>query len=295
MRAGEIKRELESYGISTRAFLEKSELVEALKKARADGLEPIIVKKNETEGAATTASTTTSSSSTTGAASSASSSTSTASKDARPREVRLAEELERCGGLKSSELKKELRERGIDTRSLLEKKEFVRALAEAVVDGVEKKKPADEGEGYAEYADVEVLTDDAAGPRRKQSEQQQQRPSSSPFGGAGSPFGDMGGIGGMGGIADMLKNMGMGGGGGGASPFGGTNPFAGPVSGMGDAFGKAQQMMQNPKVREIVAKAQKSPSMMRKVQECMGNPAAFAKYQNDPEVSELLNELKKYM
>merc|ERR1719261_139102 len=40
MRAGEIKKELESYGISTRSFLEKKELVEALIKARADGLKP---------------------------------------------------------------------------------------------------------------------------------------------------------------------------------------------------------------------------------------------------------------
>jgi hypothetical protein len=37
MRAGAIKQELESYGISTKAFLEKSELVAALVQARKDG------------------------------------------------------------------------------------------------------------------------------------------------------------------------------------------------------------------------------------------------------------------
>ena len=40
---------------------------------------------------------------------------------------------------------------------------------------------------------------------------------------------------------------------------------------------------------------QSNPKIMKAMQECMGNPAAFAKYQNDPEVGELMNELKKYM
>jgi suppressor of tumorigenicity protein 13 len=42
-------------------------------------------------------------------------------------------------------------------------------------------------------------------------------------------------------------------------------------------------------------KAQGNPKIMAAMQECMSNPAAFAKYQNDPEVSQLVNELKKYM
>merc|ERR1719162_2881138 len=48
MKVGEIKKELESYGISTVSFVEKSQLVEALKKARADDLkpEPKKTKKN---------------------------------------------------------------------------------------------------------------------------------------------------------------------------------------------------------------------------------------------------------
>lgn len=44
-----------------------------------------------------------------------------------------------------------------------------------------------------------------------------------------------------------------------------------------------------------MAKAQSNPKMMKAMQECMANPAAFAKYKDDPEVGELMNELKKIM
>jgi hypothetical protein len=288
MRAGELKKELESYGISTVAFLEKSELVEALEKARSEGLKPKSEekKKKKRRDDSDEPSTRSESSSTV--------------TDERPREERLKEERENCKQMKAGELKKELEERGISTRSFFEKSEFVQAVAEARVDGVEKKKD----EGYAEYADVEVLTDDNSGPRAKQSAQSQPQ-TGSPFGGAG-----MGGMGGMGGMADILKNMG---GGAGASAGGmggmggmadilknmgggaGASASAGGMGGMGDAMGKAQEMMKNPKVMEIVMKAQKNPKMMKAMQECMANPAAFAKYQNDPEVGELMRELQKYM
>jgi microcompartment protein CcmK/EutM len=45
MGAGEIKKELASYGISTKAFLEKKELVEALQKARINTLRADEIKK----------------------------------------------------------------------------------------------------------------------------------------------------------------------------------------------------------------------------------------------------------
>jgi hypothetical protein len=277
MRAGEIKKELESYGISTKKFLEKGELVDALVNARAQGLTP----------KTTTATSTTSTSQSTSESSTTSSSTSAS------REERIKEELEKCKDMKATDLKKELEDLGVSTKSFFEKSEFAQALAEARVNGVEKKP----SEGYAEYKNVEVLTDASSGPRPKGSRQeQQQSSSSSPFGGA-SPFGGGGGaspfgnMGGMGGIADMLKNMG--GMGGGAT--GSANPFGGGMGGMADAMGKAQEMMKNPKVREIIAKAQSNPKMMAAVNECMSNPAAFAKYQNDPEVAGLINELRKYM
>ena len=299
MRAGAIKQELESYGISTKSFLEKSELVDALVKARADGLKP----KETTASASKAPSTSTSSSSSTSSG--------------KSREERIEEEIAICQKMKASDLKKELKERGISTSSFFEKSEFVKALAEARVDNVSKKGgSSSDGEGYAEYADVEVLKDDSSGPRPKGGQQASSSgggpTGSSPFGsGAGGMYGmgsvaDMlknmqggggaaggnpfgGGMGGMGSVADMFKNMQ---GGGGGSPFGGANPFGGMG---GDAMAKAQQMMSNPKVQQILAKAQSNPSIMKKVNECMSNPASFAKYQNDPDVKEHIQELKKYM
>lgn len=302
MRVGEIKKELESYGISTRSFLEKSELVEALQDARDKGFKP-----KETSSAQTTSSSTSSSSST--STSSSRSSSSEEKNDSRPRQERLAEEFEKCMTMKAGELKKELQSLGVSTASFFEKSEFAKALAEARVDGVKSK------EGYAEYAEVEVLTDDASGPRKKQSEQSSKSTGEgSPFGGGGSPFGGgaspfggggaspFGGGGAGVNIADLLKNMGGGAAAaGGANPFGGMggNPFGGganPFGGMGgDAMGKAQQMMSNPKVQELMAKAQSNPALLKKMTEVMGNPAAFAKYQNDPDVAELMKELKKCM
>ena len=244
MRVGEIKEELESYGISTRSFLEKSELVEALEKARADGLKPKTEEKKEKKKKKRRS-----------GDDDSSPSASATEEPSKPREERLQEELENCRQMKAGELKKELEERGVSTRSFFEKSEFVQALAEARVDGIEKKNE----EGYAEYTEVEVLTDDNSGPRNTQAKQQQQQAQarSNPFGGGASPFGGgmPGGMGGMGGIADMLKNMG---GGAGGAAGGAANPFAGMggMGGMGDAMGKAQEMMKNPKVMEIMMKAQ---------------------------------------
>jgi hypothetical protein len=284
MRAGELKKELESYGISTTSFLEKSELVGALEKARSEGLKPKSEVKSEPKSEEKKKKKRRDDSD---EPSTKSESSSTAGTDVRPREERLKEERENCKQMKAGELKKELEERGISTRSFFEKSEFVQAVAEARVDGVEKKKEKDES--YAEYADVEVLTDNNSGPRSKQSAQSKPQTGGGGMGGMGGLEGMMSGMGGMGGIADMLKNMG---GGGGASA--GANPMGG-MGGTGDMMGKAQEMMKNPKVMEIMMKAQKNPKVMKAMQECMGNPAAFAKYQNDPEIGELMRELQKVM
>lgn len=299
MRAGEIKKELESYGISTVSFLEKSELVNALTKARAEGLKPKASTTSSSSSSTTTETTTTTSTS-------SSKKTDTTGK---PRSERLQEEMEKLKSMKASEMKRELEELGVSTKSFFEKQEFMKALAEARVDGVKKE------ESYAEYTNVEVLTDEFSGPRPKG---QQSSASTSPYGG---PVDGPGSVGGMG-IADILKNMGAGGAGrgpfsngnvanadpfsgsspfGGANPFGGGNPFGGKA-GRGSPFGgvdpgaftKAQKMMKDPKVQEIIAKAQSNPSIMKKINECMSNPAAFAKYQNDPDVAELIKELRKF-
>mmetsp|Transcript_15561 Transcript_15561/g.24193 ORF Transcript_15561/g.24193 Transcript_15561/m.24193 type:complete len:365 (-) Transcript_15561:13-1107(-) len=305
MRAGAIKKELESMGINTKTFLEKSELVDALVKAREEGRTgtPVVETKEakeeevEQDEDATT-------------------STSSSTSSSLSRAEKIAEEMQKCQSMKAGELKKELESLGISTKTFFEKSEFVKALAEARVDGVTTNKKApqnDDGESYAEYSNVEVLTSDSAGPRPKQKQQQQQQQQR----GAGSPFGG-GGMGGMN-LEDLMKNMGgMGGNpfGGGANPFagaaGGANPFAsgaanpfGGAAGGANPFGgagggmpdmkKAQEMMSNPKVRELMVKAQGNPKVMRVMQECMSNPAAFMKYQNDPEVAELIAELKKLM
>jgi hypothetical protein len=217
MRAGEIKKELESYGISTKSFFEKSELVEALKKARADGLTP----KKET-ASSSTSSTQSTQSTASSQQSTSSSSSSSAPSDDRPREERIKEETEKCKTMKAGEMKKELEERGVSTKSFFEKSEFLKALVEARVDGVQKQGGSGQGsdtEGYAEYTNVEVLTDDSSGPRPKRStepeQQQQQQPrgGGNPFGGGGNPFGGGGNPFGGGGNP-------FGGGGGGGNPFG---------------------------------------------------------------------------
>lgn len=302
MRVSELKKELESYGMSTKSYLEKSELVQAVEKARAEGKIPINVE----DMGGTTASSTTETST------SSSSSSSPSESKGMSREEQIAQEIEKCNAMKAGELKKELESYGISTASFFEKSEFVQACAEARVDGVSKKTTSQNqgnsakstgGEGYAEYADVEVITDDYTGPRNNSAGQQQPRKGTgmrSGGPGIGNPFAGPGMN--MGFMQDMMKNMGgMGGmGGGGGNPFAGSaasNPFGGGMPGGmgGDAMKKAQELMGNPKVREIMMKAQSNPKIMKAVQECMSNPAAFAKYQNDPDVGQLIRELQKYM
>jgi hypothetical protein len=114
MKASELRKELESYGISTKSFFEKGELVDAVRKAREEGMKP------------------SSGSSTVGGSKQTSSTTIT-------REKRLEEEMAKCQSLKIGELKKELEALGVSTSTFFEKSEFVRALAEARVDGVKRK------------------------------------------------------------------------------------------------------------------------------------------------------------
>jgi len=292
MKAGELKKELESYGISTKSFLEKSELKNALSKARAEGKTPIS-NKSSSSSTASTAQTSTSTST----------SSSDSANDVKQESKSMEAQMKEIQSMKATEIKKELESLGVSTKSFFEKSEFVKALAEARVNGVSKSTASssssgdnNNSEGYAEYKNVEVLTDDQTGPRKKQSQDQQssqpqQQQQQSPFGGA-NPFGGggmPGGMGGMGGIADMLKNMGgMGGGGAGAG-----NPFGGAAG--GNPMGKAQEMMKNPRIMALMAKAQSNPKLQKIMTECMGNPAAMAKYANDPEVAELINELKTFM
>jgi hypothetical protein len=125
MKASAMRKELESYGISTKSLLEKSEFVEALKKARSEGKTSV----NDSGSSTSTSSTSTSESTANGDDSSSSSSASSAS-----RKERYAEAFEKAKTMKVGELKKELTDRGIPTASFFEKTEFVKAYAEVVAD-----------------------------------------------------------------------------------------------------------------------------------------------------------------
>mmetsp|Transcript_2169 Transcript_2169/g.4666 ORF Transcript_2169/g.4666 Transcript_2169/m.4666 type:complete len:260 (+) Transcript_2169:156-935(+) len=129
MKANEIRQELESYGISTKSFFEKSELVEVLVKARIDGKTPVETTVNGADGDFASQNSSTSS---------ASSSRSSPSSETSSRLVKIQQEIEKCKSMKVGELKKELDSYGISTKSFFEKSEFVRAVAEARVDGVSK-------------------------------------------------------------------------------------------------------------------------------------------------------------
>lgn len=125
MKAGELRKELESYGMSTKTYFEKTELVDAVKTARAEGKKPN-VKKDESPSGSSSAS------------GSSSKSSSSSSSDTSSKEERLKKEMENCQAMKAGELRKELQSYGISTKSFFEKSEFVKACAEARVNGAKK-------------------------------------------------------------------------------------------------------------------------------------------------------------
>ena len=140
MKAAELRKELQSYGISTKSFFEKGELVDAVNKARVEGKTPT---NNEKEAPS-------------GSASASASAKRSSSKSSKPRSERLAEEMEKCKSMKVGELKKELQSYGISTKSFFEKSEFIKAAAEARVDGVKKANGAEEEPYDPSYRDVVI-------------------------------------------------------------------------------------------------------------------------------------------
>jgi hypothetical protein len=120
MKASEIRQELESYGISTKSFFEKSELVEALQKARLEGKTPVSPERPSSGQEART---------TRNSAKSASSSS------APTRDIKYQQALEKAQSMKVSELRTALQDMGISTKSFFEKSEFVKAYADGVADG----------------------------------------------------------------------------------------------------------------------------------------------------------------
>lgn len=128
MKAGEMRKELESYGISTKSFLEKKDFAEALEKARAEGRKPINGGSSAPNG----------------------------SSDASSREDRYQHATEKARAMKTGELKRELQAMGVDCKSFFEKSEFVKAYAEAVADGktATGKTPREEHPFDPSYRDV---------------------------------------------------------------------------------------------------------------------------------------------
>ena len=138
MKASEMRKELESYGISTKSLFEKGEFIEALKKARAEGMSSTT---NSDEKTSTNGETVTEEES--------------SSETSASREERYQEALEIAKTMKVGDLKKELTSRGISTASFFEKTEFIKAYAEAIADNIQggSAKPPEEPRDPA-YRDV---------------------------------------------------------------------------------------------------------------------------------------------
>jgi len=179
MKASDMKKELESYGISTKSMFDKKEFENALKEARVkNGLEKEVTtmnskekkKKNGVRGSSKTkreklsskwknvASATkqaldnlkenpfpgsTSTEKTESPATKSSPSTTTTSSssndESTSREERYKLALEEGASMKLSNLKKELQDRGISTNSFFEKSDLVKAYANAIADNSEPK------------------------------------------------------------------------------------------------------------------------------------------------------------
>jgi hypothetical protein len=159
MKAGEMRTELESYGIGTKSFLEKRDFVKALEEARAAGKEPKKKQETKVNGEQQQAK-------------QQQAKKQPANGKADPgasRAERLQQEMEKAKYMKVGELKKELQARGVSTKSFFEKTEFVKAYAEAVVDG--KYAPSGsrgsspDEEFDPSYRDVAMLKMDARDPR----------------------------------------------------------------------------------------------------------------------------------
>mmetsp|Transcript_18598 Transcript_18598/g.34454 ORF Transcript_18598/g.34454 Transcript_18598/m.34454 type:complete len:271 (+) Transcript_18598:5027-5839(+) len=183
MRIQDIRNELESYGVSTKSFFEKSELVEALTKARKEEKIPI-----DNWGTEDTASTNIDESSRSSGPVDNGDNTSTkngwfhnmvdhfsngdSNRSSGPStKERIEQERKKCKKLKVKELKKELESYGVSTKSYFEKSEFERAVAETRVNGTKKPPPSNERYGARSttakepwdpsYRDVVVTTFDS--------------------------------------------------------------------------------------------------------------------------------------
>eukprot|EP00638_Chattonella_subsalsa_P010885 CAMPEP_0117789600 /NCGR_PEP_ID=MMETSP0948-20121206/7731_1 /TAXON_ID=44440 /ORGANISM="Chattonella subsalsa, Strain CCMP2191" /LENGTH=295 /DNA_ID=CAMNT_0005619239 /DNA_START=171 /DNA_END=1058 /DNA_ORIENTATION=- len=270
MRVKEIKEEMQNLRVKCNDIFEKGEFVERLAIARIKGVGGEGAPRATPEAASSTA------------AEPAASTNTDAVTEEKPS---LEKEIKNIQQMRISEIKKELESYGLRTDDLFEKSEFIQRLAEARIQGASAKKQEEREDGS--YRDVEVKR------MKKDPEPSQQQPQN-PFGGMGG-MGGMGNMGGMG-FQDILQNLG--GMGGGMGGMGGMGGFGGP-GGFGAAAGGGgmqdliSKVMGNPRAMAAVQKASQNPKIMAALQDVQQRgPSAFAKYQNDPEIMAVLDELR---
>jgi hypothetical protein len=181
MKLKEMKAELESYGISTRTFLEKREFLDALKKARDEGMTPVNGSSSTSSNGQTVnngeagkgfkkeeAQTTTNRNDV------KTNNDQKTPKGTGNRQQRLEEELEKAKNMKVGELRQRLKDMGINTKAFFEKSDFVKAYAEAIVDGVKATGSTSNGKQQAvqdepfdpDYRDVVVQKFDKTSQQR---------------------------------------------------------------------------------------------------------------------------------
>mmetsp|Transcript_17585 Transcript_17585/g.42307 ORF Transcript_17585/g.42307 Transcript_17585/m.42307 type:complete len:258 (-) Transcript_17585:381-1154(-) len=136
MKTKDIRKELESYGLSTTSYFEKRELVDALAKARREEKIPIEYEVDETTAPSSTTFDT--------------SSTSRSSASTPDRKERIKREMEKCLKLKVRELKEELESYGESIKSFIEKSDIARAVAKARIDGPTKSTASGSNSGRVE-------------------------------------------------------------------------------------------------------------------------------------------------
>ena len=129
MRVKELREELESYGLSTRQFLEKSELIQAVLNARKEGKKPI----NGGKSAASSSSYSYSKSANNAQqqqTSASSFSSNTQAKKQKSKQEQKAKIQKLAESMKVPDLKKALNSNGISTASFFEKSEFIKAYVD---------------------------------------------------------------------------------------------------------------------------------------------------------------------
>lgn len=158
MKVGDIRKELESYGIDTKSFIEKSEFVAALTKARMSQQK----QQQNSEG-------TESSRSSKQTQKEKESESSSSSSSSRTSIYETA--FQKATAMKVGEIKKELASMGISTSTFFEKTEFVKAYAEAIANGTKKstsssqKSPNEFVANDPTYRDVVMQKMDKRDPR----------------------------------------------------------------------------------------------------------------------------------